>query len=187
MLTRAVTRSCPLYWVDDSEFDREARTLDSVMKFSRTVTYALKATLQLAQSHDRAPIPCSRLAAQGNMPERFLLQILRSLVTQGILSSTRGVDGGYVLIRDDISVLDVIEAIEGPQTHQLVLGEGLPRESRQKLTSALEDVAETARKQLKSIKFSQLVFPRSGDHASLPSDAVRSDDGVVNGTRQWLN
>ena len=147
----------------NSEFDREARSLDSVMRFSRTVTYALKATLQLAQIRDGAPIPCSLLAAQGNMPERFLLQILRSLVKQGILSSTRGVGGGYVLIRDDISVLDVIEAIEGPQTHELVLGEGLQQESRQKLTSALEDVAETARNQLKSIKFAQLVLPRSGD------------------------
>jgi Rrf2 family protein len=94
------------------------------------------------------------------MPERFLLQILRSLVKQGILSSTRGVEGGYVLMRDDISVLDVIEAIEGPQTYELVFGEGLPQESRQKLTSALEDVAETARNQLKSIKFAQLVLPR---------------------------
>ena len=132
------------------------------MKFSRTVTYALKATLQLAQSRDGAPIPCSRLAAQGNMPERFLLQILRSLVKQGILSSTRGVDGGYVLIRDDISVFDVIEAIEGPQAHDFVLDKGLPQELRQKVTSALEDAAETARNQLKSIKFAQLVLPRSG-------------------------
>ncbi len=130
------------------------------MKFSQTVTYALKATLQLAQRRDGTPFPCSRLAAQGKMPERFLLQILRSLVTQGILSSTRGVEGGYVLMRDDISVLDVIEAIEGPQTHELVFGEGLPQESRQKLTSALEDVAETARSQLESIKFAQLVLPR---------------------------
>ena len=133
------------------------------MKLSRTVTYALNATLQLAQSRCGAPIPCRRLAAQGNMPERFLLQILRILVKQGILSSARGVGGGYVLIRDDISVFDVIEAIEGPQAHELVLGEGLPRELRQKLTSALEDAAETARDQLKSIKFAQLVLPRSGD------------------------
>ena len=47
------------------------------MKLSRTVSYALQATLQLAQSDSSGPIPCSRLAAQGKMPERFLLQILR--------------------------------------------------------------------------------------------------------------
>ncbi len=65
------------------------------MKFSRTVSYALQATLQLAQEDRAAPVPCSQLAAEGKMPERFLLQILRNLVTHGILRSTRGVDGGY--------------------------------------------------------------------------------------------
>ena len=164
--------------VGSSEFDRKTRILESVMKFSQTVTYALKATLQLAQNRDGAPIPCSRLAAQGNMPERFLLQILRSLVTKGILRSTRGVEGGYVLIRDDLSVLDVIEAIEGPHTHELILGEGLPRELRKKLTSALEDVAKTARSQLEAIKIAQLVLPRSGDHPSLPSGALECDSGT---------
>jgi hypothetical protein len=50
------------------------------------------------------------------MPERFLLQILRVLVTHGILRSTRGVDGGYALTKpaDQISLLEVIEAIDGP-------------------------------------------------------------------------
>ena len=133
------------------------------MKFSKTVTYALKATMQLAQNRDAGPIPSRRLAAQGNMPERFLLQILRNLVKKGILRSTRGFEGGYVLTRDDISVLDVIEAVEGPQTHDLVLGEGLPQKSRQRLASSLEDVADTARDQLKAIKLAHLVLTRDGD------------------------
>ena len=76
------------------------------MKLSRTVSYAVRATLQLAQLQAHGPIPCSRLAADGKMPERFLLQILRNLVTHGILRSTRGVDGGYALVRpaDEISL-----------------------------------------------------------------------------------
>src|ERR1700680_2225111 len=86
------------------------------MKLSRTVAYAIHATLQLAQSKSGVPVPCSRLATEGHMPERFLLQILRHLVTHGILHSTRGVDGGYALERkpEEISLLDVIEAIDGP-------------------------------------------------------------------------
>ena len=67
------------------------------MKLSRTVAYAVRATLQLAQNPSDSPVPCSKLASDGNMPERFLLQILRNLVTHGILRSTRGVDGGYTL------------------------------------------------------------------------------------------
>ena len=48
-----------------------------LMKLSRTVSYALQATLQLARSRSHDPVPCRQLAADGNMPERFLLQILR--------------------------------------------------------------------------------------------------------------
>jgi Rrf2 family protein len=133
------------------------------MKLSRTVTYALKATIQLAQFGDGPPIPCSRLAADGGMPERFLLQILRSLVTHGVLTSARGVDGGYTLVRrpDHISVLEVIEAIEGPLAHDLPLGEGMPRESRKRLTLALQGVSEQMRRDLHAIKLSQLVPTRS--------------------------
>ncbi len=133
------------------------------MKISRTVTYALQATLQLAQAGGETPVPCSRLAAQGDMPERFLLQILRSLVTHGILRSTRGVDGGYVLKRgpDQISILDVIEAIEGPiATHEVAIGNGIPAESRSKLTTAFAQVATTTRQQLEAVKLSQLIPPK---------------------------
>src|SRR5580698_8195016 len=86
------------------------------MKLSRTVAYAVQATVRLAHSDSGIPVPCSQLAAEGHMPERFLLQILRHLVTHGILNSTRGVDGGYALERnaEDISLLDIIEAIDGP-------------------------------------------------------------------------
>jgi Rrf2 family protein len=89
---------------------------DRRMKLSRTVEYANQATLQLAQSRTAGPVPCSQLAATSSMPERFFLQIVRSLVTHGILSSTRGVVGGYFLQRapEDISLLDLVEAIEGP-------------------------------------------------------------------------
>lgn len=84
------------------------------MKLSRTVSYAVQAALQLAKSGSGNPVPCSQLAAEGHMPERFLLQILRNLVNHGILRSTRGVDGGYALTRppEQVSLLELIEAIE---------------------------------------------------------------------------
>ena len=86
------------------------------MKLSQSVAYAIHAVLRLASGGESAPVACGRLAADGKMPERFLLQILRNLVAHGILESTRGVEGGYTLDRapEDISVLEVIEAIDGP-------------------------------------------------------------------------
>ncbi len=123
------------------------------MKLSRTVSYALQAMLQLARAGSEEPIPCSRLAAEGKMPERFLLQILRTLVARGILQSTRGIDGGYTLERraEDVSVLEVIEAIEGPLSASLPALEGFSKESRAKLEAALADVADAAREHLGAV------------------------------------
>ena len=128
------------------------------MKLSRTVGYALQATLQLAEAEPGTPIPCSKLAAEGNMPERFLLQILRNLVTHGILHSTRGVDGGYALERraDEISLLDLIEAVDGPMFSQAPLAERVPQELVDQLSIALKEVTASTRKQLSSIKISSL-------------------------------
>ena len=129
------------------------------MKLSRTAGYALVATLQLAQSDPSVPTPCSRLAAQGRMPERFLLQILRSLVTHGILHSTRGVEGGYTLKRpaEDISLLDVIEAVDGPMKSVPPAFEGLSPKLLDQLGAALDDVTEASRQQLAEIKVSSLL------------------------------
>ena len=114
---------------------------DHKMKLSRTVAYAVQASLHLAHENSSEPVPCSRLAAEGQMPERFLLQILRNLVAHGILTSTRGVDGGYSLVRDpeDISLLDIIEAIDGPLVANLHFGDGLPSESQSRLKEAISD------------------------------------------------
>ena len=129
------------------------------MKLSRTVAYALHAALQLACSETGGPVPCSRLAAEGQMPERFLLQILRNLVTHGILGSTRGVDGGYTLERhpDELSLLELIEAVDGPYGPSFLFHEGLPEGPRTTLECAFEKVAELTRKELRSIKLAHLL------------------------------
>ncbi|MBX3413697.1 MAG: Rrf2 family transcriptional regulator [Pirellulales bacterium] len=133
------------------------------MKLSRTVTYALQAALQLAKTESNEPIPCSQIAEQGQMPERFLLQILRNLVNHGVLQSTRGVEGGYRLRRrpEEISLLDVIEAVDGPLATDMPEDAAFPIESVTKLQLALQEVTASTRNQLASIKLSQLVQPRN--------------------------
>jgi Rrf2 family protein len=131
------------------------------MKLSRTVAYAVQATLQLAKTGSNLPVPCSQLASDGKMPERFLLQILRNLVTHGILRSTRGVDGGYMLVRspEEVSLLEVIEAIDGPLNADSNLRDVLSTNSHDRLQDALSEVTSTARSQLEAIKLSQLLEP----------------------------
>ena len=86
------------------------------MKLSRSSLYAVKALLELGRASPGEKVTCHQLAETGRMPERFLLRILRNLVTSGLLKSTRGVYGGYRLGRriQQISILDVVEAVDGP-------------------------------------------------------------------------
>ena len=93
------------------------------------------------------------------MPEKFLLQILRNLAAHGILASTRGVDGGYSLDRppSKISLLEVIEAIDGPLVSTLPSGDGLPSESFERLKEAISEVTKKSRRQLSAIKLAHLL------------------------------
>ncbi|PHS12447.1 MAG: Rrf2 family transcriptional regulator [Blastopirellula sp.] len=143
------------------------------MKLSRTVAYALQATLQLAETNSPVPVPCSQLANKGEMPERFLLQVLRSLVTHGVLRSTRGVDGGYTLVRpaSEISLLDIIEAIDGPMDTHLPLEGKLNEAFKGNLQQAISGVTDSARKQLSDIKISQLIATDAE-----PSDSASSGE-----------
>jgi len=132
------------------------------MKLSRSVAYALQATLLLAEARTGSPVPCSRLAEAGKMPERFLLQILRNLVTQGILESTRGVDGGYALRRpvSDISLLDLIEAVEGPMEPTRAMDHGLTPGTQNRMHQGLQQLTGVCRTQLKGVRISSMVSPK---------------------------
>lgn len=110
------------------------------------------------------------------MPSRFLLQILRRLVAHGILRSSRGVDGGYALERapEEISLLDLIEAIDGPLAPSVSPGDALPAASRAKLEQALSDVTRRARDDLGAIMLSDLLPRREGEAVGVGSASVVS-------------
>jgi Rrf2 family transcriptional regulator, cysteine metabolism repressor len=129
------------------------------MKISRTIVYAIHATLQLAGGERGVPIPCSQLASEGQMPERFLLQILRSLVTRGLLCSTRGVDGGYCLARpaEQISLRDIIEAFDNPLNTAIPVLDALTPEVRKRLLSSLNGAAAAAHNELAKVTMADLM------------------------------
>ena len=57
----------------------------------------------------------NELSKAQNIPDRFLLKIMRSLIQNGIMQSFRGVDGGFALAKmpADITLYDVVKAVEG--------------------------------------------------------------------------
>ena len=129
------------------------------MKLSQSVAYAVHAVLRLAENQNGSPISCKKLAEQGNMPERFLLQILRDLAKQGILLSTRGGGGGFMLDRgpDEISLLEVIEAVEGPMGAALPLKGNFPHPGGDRLHKVLRMINEEVRRQLQGVTLTDLL------------------------------
>ena len=91
------------------------------MRITAKVDYAVRAAIALARTHPSdggrpAPVTRQHLAEDQAIPSKFLEHILRDLKRAGLVGSSRGADGGYWLQRspDDISVADVIRAVEGP-------------------------------------------------------------------------
>lgn len=79
--------------------------------------YALRAMLYLADTPPAGPpVPMTRIAAEANVPKKFLELILADLREAGLILSTRGKMGGYKLSRPThlISLGDIIRVIEGP-------------------------------------------------------------------------
>lgn len=85
------------------------------MKLNQATDYAFRMVLHMSVLLYGEKVTGAVLAEQEVIPERFLLKIMRSLVAAGIMKSFRGVDGGFALNREpkDISMLDVINAVEG--------------------------------------------------------------------------
>lgn len=86
------------------------------MNINQATDYGFRATLYLAQKLGSHLVEAQAIAADQAVPMRFLLKIMPMLIKAGIVKSQRGIGGGYALARkpEDISLLDVIEAIEGP-------------------------------------------------------------------------
>jgi len=86
------------------------------MKITYKGDYSLKAVLSLAIHYNKGVLSIQELAKKGDIPFKFLEQILLTLKKGGFVESKRGVDGGYFLARapETITVGEVIRFIEGP-------------------------------------------------------------------------
>jgi Rrf2 family protein len=84
------------------------------VRVSAKVDYALRAMLELASAG--VLVKAEQIATAQSIPRKFLESILLELRHAELVSSQRGVEGGYALARPatEISVADVIRAVEGP-------------------------------------------------------------------------
>ncbi len=86
------------------------------MKISYKTDYALKTMLELALNYNKGVFSIQDLSKKGDIPAKFLEQVLLILKKGGFVDSKRGVSGGYFLARppEKITMGEVIRFIEGP-------------------------------------------------------------------------
>jgi Rrf2 family protein len=85
------------------------------MLVTRETDYAVRTVLYLAKERNRIA-SVTEVARAMHIPKSFLAKILQRLVKRDILTSTRGVNGGFQLAQkaSEISLLSIMEAIQGP-------------------------------------------------------------------------
>jgi Rrf2 family protein len=95
------------------------------MRISRSTGYALLAVGYIAQNQKQGIILSQSIAKKYNIPLEYLLKILQQLVRANVLRSKRGPRGGFNLAKPPkkITMLQIIEAVEGPMISQLNLTE----------------------------------------------------------------
>src|SRR6201999_4097078 len=89
---------------------------ESMLSITTKSPYAVRALAELARSGAAGPVPIGELARRREVPVQFLEQLFAVLRRAGVLSSQRGVKGGYRFAREPaaVSVLEVVELLDGP-------------------------------------------------------------------------
>ena len=95
------------------------------MNISRSAGYGMMAVGYIAQNDSDALVLASTVSKEYNIPTEYLLKILQQLVRANILRSKRGPRGGFSMAKptNEISMLEIIEAISGPLSGHLELSE----------------------------------------------------------------
>lgn len=86
------------------------------MRFSKKSEYALRALIELTGQYNRKLLQRHEIGKRQHIPVEFLEQILLTLKNAGLLTSRRGVGGGYSLLKspDTITLGQVIRILDGP-------------------------------------------------------------------------
>jgi DNA-binding IscR family transcriptional regulator len=74
------------------------------------------ALAELGRSGGSDPVPIGELARKRDVPVQFLEQLFAVLRRAGVISSQRGVKGGYRFAREPstVTVLEIVELLDGP-------------------------------------------------------------------------
>ncbi len=86
------------------------------MKLSMAAEFAVRGILCLVEDYGRGALPLDEICQRRGLPKQYLIKLFGMLGRADLVDALRGKGGGYVLARppNQISLLEVIEAVEGP-------------------------------------------------------------------------
>ncbi len=131
------------------------------MQITRQADYAVRAVLHLAHLGPNQRAATSQIALEQGIPPSFLAKIISQLSIAGLLHTSRGARGGVTLAHApaEISLLDVVEAIDGP----ILLNECVAEagtctfDEKCPLRSIWSEAQDTLVRRLRETRFDQLV------------------------------
>jgi Rrf2 family cysteine metabolism transcriptional repressor len=99
-----------------------------MLRVSSRGRYGVKAVFELATRYGTGPVSLTQVARAQGISEPYLEQLMPALKRAGLVAAVRGAQGGYELGRSpkDITVGDVVRALEGPIALALCTSEDSP-------------------------------------------------------------
>ncbi len=128
------------------------------MRWTKATRFALHAALELARAGGER-VTTQQIAETYEISLNHLAKVMGHLVRAGVARGVRGVGGGYRLARDpgDVTLLDVIEAVEGPPpTGCSVRDDGKPCRSPCALRVVLDELEDHAVERLRAVTLAEV-------------------------------
>ncbi|MBN2494668.1 MAG: Rrf2 family transcriptional regulator [Deltaproteobacteria bacterium] len=143
------------------------------MKISTKGRYGLRVMIELALRHGEGPVMMDTISTCLGVSRKYLYTLLTVLKNAGLVRAIRGARGGFCLHQQpsDITVLDVIEVLEGelsPVGCQDADGKSCERIDRCAARDIWRDLAETIRESLSRLTLAELAERQRGKQPVAP-------------------
>ncbi len=144
------------------------------MRLTVKSEYGLLALIELASRHGSGPVSAREMSERQGIPAKYLEQLLVSLRRGGLVSAVRGAHGGFELARspEAVSVLEVVEALEGPLAPTVCQG-GREGECGRSHACAASGVWERATEALREVFQSCTLAELAADQTALDIAVAR--------------
>jgi len=121
------------------------------MRITNAAEYAIRAILHMGQNPNKVYTVKELLLEITDIPSKFLSKILQRLAQKKILSSTRGIKGGFKISKplNEITLYDIVETIDGPIALNKCLIDGF--DCRRKQLCPVHIIWEETQEELKKV------------------------------------